>query len=287
MRTLFCIIFSFTVIFSAKSQLLWEISGNGAKKSYILGTHHLVSADFLDSVQNVYKAYNSSQIVVGEILLSAKNISDTIMAYATMPKGTSLSEMLSKQEFEQIDVALQNTLFIPLENITTLKPAMISAMYVQAIFEKLFKKKDEFLLDSYFQHIAEMSEKKVLALESATEQSVLLFGNQSLERQKELLLATIQDSAKLAQEIIQTVKLYKDGNLDAIYSEYINDTGKTAPTLREKHDLLDSRNEKWAKKISEIIKKESAFIVVGALHLPAENGLLNLLKKAGYKVKKF
>ena len=286
MKKIFCVILSFSAIFPAKSQLLWEISGKGAKKSYIFGTNHLVSSDFLDSVPNVYKHYNSSQVVVGEIFVSEKNLSDSIMAYAAMPKEILQSEFWTAEEFSQIDVALQNTLFLSFKDVATLKPAMISAMYVQAVYEKIFKKKDDFLLDSYFQHVAEMSDKKVIALESATEQAALLFGSQTLERQKEIFLATIQDSAKLAQDIKNIVSIYKSGNLDYLYSEYINDTSATALTLREKHDFLDNRNAKWAKKIAEIIKKDSAFIAVGALHLPGKNGLIALLKKAGYKVKK-
>jgi len=286
MKKIFCVIFSLSAMLPAKSQLLWEISGNGAKKSYIFGTNHLVSADFLDSVPNVYKAYNSTQVVVGEVLMNAKNISDTIMAYAKMPKEVLQSQFWTEEEFAKIDAALQNTLFLSLKDVAMLKPAMISAMYVQAVYEKIFKKKDDFLLDSYFQHVAEMSGKKVLALESITEQVALLYDSQTLERQKEMLLATIQDSAQLVQDIKNIVSIYKSGNLDLLYSEYINDTSETALTLREKHNFLDKRNAKWVKKIAEIVKKESAFIAVGALHLPSENGLIALLKKAGYKVKK-
>ena len=286
MRKIFLLIMLFSTFCTAKAQLLWEISGKGAKKSYIFGTNHLASSDFLDSVPNIFKAYNSCQVVVGEILMSAKNISDTIMAYAAMPKEITLNDLLTEEEFVEIDNALQNTLYLSLKDVATLKPSMISAMYVQAVYEKIFKKDEDFQLDTYFQHVAEMSGKKVIPLESATEQAKLLFDNQTLERQKEILLATIQDSAKLAQDIKNIVSLYKSGNLNLLYSEYINDTSKTALTLQEKHDFLDNRNIKWAKKIAKIIKNNSAFIAVGALHLPSENGLIALLKKAGYKVKK-
>lgn len=286
MRNFLCVIFSLSAIFPVKSQLLWEISGKGAKKSYIFGTNHFVSSDFLDSVPNVYKAYNSSQVVVGEILMSEKNIFDTLMTYAVMPKKIAQSQLWTEEELAQVDSALQNTLFLSFRDVATLKPAMISAMYVQAIYEKIFKKKDNFLLDSYFQHVAEMSGKKILALESVTEQAVLLFNNQTLERQKEILLDVIRDNEKLIQDIKKNVSVYKSGNIDLLYSEYINDTSKTALYLCEKHDFLDNRNKKWVKKIAEIIKKDSAFITVGALHLPSENGLITRLIKAGYKVKK-
>jgi uncharacterized protein YbaP (TraB family) len=287
MKKIFLLTSIIFTVFYAKSQLLWEISGNGVKKSYIFGTNHLVSSDFLDSIPNVFKAYNSCKTVVGEVLLNAKNISDTIMAYAVLPKGTVLKNLFTDEECSIVDKALKNTLFLSLQDVSTLKPAMILAMYEQTIYEKVVKKRGDFQLDSYFQQVAEMQGKKVTALENATEQAALLFGNQTLERQTEIFVATVQDSAKLVEDIKKIVDLYKKGNIDLLYAEYMSDTGKIAPTLRERHALLDSRNANWSKKISELIKKNSAFIAVGALHLSGENGLITLLKKDGYKVKPY
>jgi uncharacterized protein YbaP (TraB family) len=34
-----------------------------------------------------------------------------------------------------------------------------------------------------------------------------------------------------------------------------------------------------------MMKKESLFVAVGVAHLPGEEGVINLLRKAGYKVK--
>jgi uncharacterized protein YbaP (TraB family) len=56
-------------------------------------------------------------------------------------------------------------------------------------------------------------------------------------------------------------------------------------TEAEKFLLVDERNHDWLPKIDEHIKQEPCFIAVGALHLPGNYGLINLLRKAGYKVK--
>ncbi|MNX99368.1 TraB family protein [compost metagenome] len=49
--------------------------------------------------------------------------------------------------------------------------------------------------------------------------------------------------------------------------------------------MLDNRNNNWVKNMPELMKKESVFFAVGAAHLGGEEGVINLLKKAGYSVK--
>jgi hypothetical protein len=48
--------------------------------------------------------------------------------------------------------------------------------------------------------------------------------------------------------------------------------------------LLYNRNENWAKKLDGLLPKNSLVIAVGAGHLPGQRGVINLLRKAGYKV---
>jgi uncharacterized protein YbaP (TraB family) len=38
-------------------------------------------------------------------------------------------------------------------------------------------------------------------------------------------------------------------------------------------------------KLPDLMKEQSTFVAVGALHLPGENGLIQLLQRAGYTVK--
>lgn len=55
-------------------------------------------------------------------------------------------------------------------------------------------------------------------------------------------------------------------------------------TPEERNELVYNRNTDWVKKMPEIMKKKSTLFAVGAGHLPGEKGVLELLKKAGYKV---
>jgi uncharacterized protein YbaP (TraB family) len=49
--------------------------------------------------------------------------------------------------------------------------------------------------------------------------------------------------------------------------------------------LLYNRNRNWVEKLKDILPGRSVVVAVGAGHLPGENGVINLLRKAGFTVK--
>ena len=49
-------------------------------------------------------------------------------------------------------------------------------------------------------------------------------------------------------------------------------------------ELIFKRNADWLKELPAIMSETPSFIAVGALHLPGEKGVLEGLRKAGYKI---
>jgi uncharacterized protein YbaP (TraB family) len=48
--------------------------------------------------------------------------------------------------------------------------------------------------------------------------------------------------------------------------------------------LIVERNRRMADRLRPLLRRGNAFIVVGALHLSGEQGVLSLLANAGYQV---
>jgi uncharacterized protein YbaP (TraB family) len=48
--------------------------------------------------------------------------------------------------------------------------------------------------------------------------------------------------------------------------------------------LLYARNRKWARLLDGLLPQKSLLIAVGAAHLPGKGGVIDLLRKEGYKV---
>lgn len=155
-RSLICFLIGCFAFSTANGQLLWEISGNHLKqKSYLLGTHHLVSASFLDSIPGVYKAFNRTQTVVGEIVANNPTMVKKMTQAAKLPTYTSMNQLLSPTEYQQIDSALQVVAKITLAELALLKPAMISNLYLISLYNRLYPTNNEsWQIDSFFQQVA-------------------------------------------------------------------------------------------------------------------------------------
>ena len=171
---LIVIIFGFSTI---QAQLLWEISGNHLKqKSYLFATHHLVPISILDSVPGVYKAFNRTQCVVGEIVANDPTMINKMTEAAQIPSYTSISNLLSPEEYHQVDSALQAVAKLNLSALERLKPAMISNIYVMSLYNTVYPKENQdWQLDSFFQQIAEKKQIPIVGLESIDKQIDLLF----------------------------------------------------------------------------------------------------------------
>lgn len=80
---------------------------------------------------------------------------------------------------------------------------------------------------------------------------------------------------------IDEVGKHKKEQLKASYSEEF--TEEDAERLMKQ--ILVDRNKDWMKHIPALIADKPSFIAVGAVHLPGGDGLITLLREAGYTVK--
>jgi uncharacterized protein YbaP (TraB family) len=63
----------------------------------------------------------------------------------------------------------------------------------------------------------------------------------------------------------------------------IADEGSSVSGFEDK--LVSGRNKNWIPLIIEDAKKSQTFFAVGAGHLAGPEGVIHLLRKAGYKIK--
>jgi len=144
------------------------------------------------------------------------------------------------------------------------------------LFMKSFGCPDLKFYEMEFISKANESNKPVMGLEKVAEQ--LEFLNQSFS-DDEMIAYLQQIDANMCTEM---VKQYISQDVDGLYQMMIE---KDSMSTNTQKILLDNRNAKWVKIMPEMMQKESVFFAFGAAHLAGENGVINLLKQAGYSLK--
>lgn len=279
---LLCIVY-YLLCSNINAQLLYEISGNGlTKSSYIFGTHHLIQVETATQIPGLFRAFNDCDVVVSEFVDDDQNkMQQRILSASKMEK--SIFDMLTPADEALVDSALQAELGLSLANVQYMRPNIIAIIYETAVYERVLKQKsNDIAMDSYFQIAGIELGKSVVGLETLEQQMHMLLRSITIERQIEILVETIRNSKNIPAENAQLDSLYVAGNIDALYDMLVKAEDMTEA---EKFLLVDERNIAWLPKIEEYIKQNPCFIAVGALHLPGKDGVINLLRKAGYKVK--
>lgn len=278
------------VALSANAQLLWKVSGNGLNSpSYILGTHHLASLSITDSIIGLQKAMDEAQQFYGELKMSEMQDPATMMMMQQMimmEGDTTLTTLLSPEDYEAANKFCKENLNLDLTMAPKIKPAFLLNNIVVAFYIKhVGNYNPQEQLDTYFQQVATEKGKKVDGLETPKFQFNLLFNGYSLQRQAQLLMCSIYHIEQDVENLKRLTAAYMKQDLEEMYK--INEERKgdqCDPLPAEQKAMVDDRNKDWAQKLPTIMKGNPTFVAVGALHLPGDNGLLNLLKNQGYTV---
>jgi uncharacterized protein YbaP (TraB family) len=279
---LFLLLIGLTAI---HAQLLWKVTGNGLKHpSYLFGTHHLISIQFLDSVPGLFKAFNNCDVMVGEMVINNIDATAKIQQAAIKPDHLKINDLLNDDEYKLVDNELKSVLKFGLKDVSIMNPSLVQTMYEMEIYKKLTGFKDESQSDSYFQMVAAEKGKKVIGLETVDQQIAALFNNSNLELQANRLVETVEKKDSILNEMIQLNKLYRSGKLEELIAVSKKKGAITDMTDEEYARLVDNRNADWMTKLPGLFKESSCFVAVGAMHLGGKNGLIKLLKKEGYKV---
>ena len=269
--------------------LLWKISGNKLEQpSYLFGTHHLVPLSFLDSIAGLTASFDATEQTVGE--LDMNNMGEMqmqLMTASLMPDNYSYDSMLSEEDQQVLDTTLKEYVGAGLEQLSQMKPAMLNTLLSVMMYKKMYPTdKVELSMDEHFQKEARDKGHQTVGLESVQDQIDVLFGSQPIERQAESLICTIKNMDYGKKQMDRLMVAYYAQDLTAMAQLFEEDDADNPcpSTDEEKDELNKERNLKWMTKLPDMMSQKSSFIAVGCLHLVGEDGLINLLRKAGYKV---
>ncbi len=267
------------VLSEAKAQqlenaLLWEVKGNGIKKSYVYGTFHMLPQEDFNLKQSVTDAFDASEQIVLELDMDDPDMQAEMMQNMSMTDGKTLNQFFDEAELKLLDEELKAAAGLGVAQVNTFKPFMLQTFILPTFIEGTPAS-----YEMTFVQRAVDQKKEILGLETVAFQTSL-FDQIPYEDQAQDLIEMLKDRSSMEEIFAFMITMYKKEDISKLYdasADYFNE--------QELEILLHKRNVNWIPKIEEIAKEKSTFFGVGAGHLGGENGVINLLKEAGYKVK--
>lgn len=256
----------------AQKSLLWKVDKKGSQPAYLFGTIHIFPQEKFSISDKVGRAFDQSEALVMELSM-APGFEMEMMQQAPMKNGTSLDDLLTPAELKKLDSALAVSGMSRMI-FNNWKPLLITSLFYNqfmdggvASFELALQKR---------------------ALESGKE----IHGLETVARQMEVFESIpYADQAQDMMEMITRSDFYRALFDEMVTSYQAEDIDKMLElSTREMDDMkeielfLDTRNAEWIPKMLDLMTTEKVFFAVGAGHLGGDNGLLELLKKAGCKV---
>tara|TARA_B110000438_G_scaffold262764_1_gene274302 strand:+ start:252 stop:1118 length:867 start_codon:yes stop_codon:yes gene_type:complete len=260
--------------------LFWKVYGNNlSDTSYLYGTMHTQDERVFQFKDGVLDAFNSSKIYAMELNVDSINHA-ALLQELIMDSSASLKTLLSDSNYNLVDQYFRDSLAISLflfEKISPIYTAQLIAM-------KDLGKQQKDALDLFFHNEAKKQGKKIIGLEKMSEQ-INAINSIPYKNQAEELVNAVNKAKNSKQNELETlIAFYVQGDLDTLLALTTqNNTNNEINTIIETVFIL-KRNQNMAERCEKYLKENSTFIAIGAAHLPGENGVIELLRKKGYKV---
>lgn len=259
--------------------LLWKIAGNGINKpSYLFGTIHMICKEDAFLSNNLVSAIEKADRVYLE--LDMDNLFEMIgaMAKMKMTNDTTLADLLTPDEYKKVkDHFESNSTLLPFSMLETYKPLMTSAL----LMESGIGCDEQVAMEQLIMEEAKKNGKRIEGLETMAYQ-MSVFDSIPYKIQAQELLKSISIGNKDTdsdKEFTEMMKAYKEQDLEKLGAVISKSDGGM---MQYQDILLNNRNRNWVEKLKTLLLEKSLVIAVGAGHLPGENGVINLLKKAGF-----
>lgn len=261
--------------------LLWKISGNGLDKpSFLFGTIHMLCKDDAVLSNNLKEAIRNADDVYFEVDLDNMFEMLGVVSKMKMRGDTTLRDLLTEAEYSRVRNFFEShSTMLPFSMLETYKPILAASLLEQ----NTMACDATAMMEQVIMEEARRHNKNIKGLETMGYQAAVL-DKIPYKLQAEQLLRYVDDAGKKESddaELSQMMQAYRDQDLEKLEKMIT----QSDPAISNYTDvLLNERNKNWVEKLKGLLPGHSLLIAVGAGHLPGKEGVISLLRKAGYKV---
>jgi len=273
---------------------LWKVT-KGDKTVYLLGSIHVGDVSMYPLREEIYQAYESSDIVVTEVDIT-RQPSEAEMAEIEKllyyQDGTTLKDHLSPELYESV-ISIAKEIGMEGEDLKEFETYQV--WFVNTLLSSLTDTSgaDAGLgVDLHFLMLAQEDKLPTGELESFMIQYGMLAGfSPELQEQQLLETITLYEYASQGVDISDSstnylLSIWAEGDLESM-DEIANEI--KASSLEYYNGMLTNRNVGMTDKIEQYLnegKYNTYFVIAGALHFAGDDSVLKMLEKRGFTVER-
>jgi len=259
---------------------VWAIHGDH-NTVYLAGSVHLLKAGDSSLPAAFDHAYGGSKALVMELDISKVDqmeMAGWMMEHGMLKEGTTLRATIGEDRYRRVSAEAER-LGVPMEAADLLEPwalglQLLEMQYMQLGFDP------QQGVEQQLQRRAQTDGKPISGLETMDEQLGVLQG-MSYPDQARFLDMIVTEMHDVESETQSVVTAWRTGDA-AKLAALLSDEYKSFPALYRL--LVTERNKRWVPQIEKLLhSNQDYFVVVGALHLVGDGGLLDLMRRDGYK----
>ena len=264
---------------------VWVVDGPNGGRLFLCGTIHILREKDYPLAPAYEAAYMYSNKLVLELppgAATSAELTNRMSQLGIYPADTSLEANVSKETWEAVKKWAAKHRMNPAP-LSRLRPWFLALMITSTEYAALGAKSDQGV-DSFFEERAKKDGKPAEGLETV-EFQIQLFASLNVKQQRELLEQTLGEVTSVEEEYEKMIKAWKYGQLDELKEMLFREAEKYPDLMNL---FLTARNFSWMDRLEQMLKRgEKVMVLVGTGHFTSDTGLIELLRKRGYRVRHY
>jgi uncharacterized protein YbaP (TraB family) len=258
---------------------VWAIRG-AHNTVYLAGSIHLLPAQDAALPRGFERAYADSAKLVMELDLGKTDpleVAGWMAEHGALPEGTNLRDVLGERRYSQVSAAAGD-LGLAAQMLDHQAPWVVGIELADLEYMHLGFDPSQGV-EEQLVHRAQTDGKPIVGLETLSEE---LGGLEALSREDQLKLLdqTVSELKDSDAEMHSVLAAWRRGDAAAL-ATLLGKEYRSFPALYR--PLVTVRNQRWLPQIEQLLKGAgNTLVVVGALHLVGQEGMLELLRRDGY-----
>ncbi len=280
------------------NSLLWQISGKGLKTpSYLYGTIHIIPKEDFFITPSTREALQRSEQITFEI--DVKDMTNPLKLLSLLNKikmtgNQKVCDFLTEAECAQLKKKLEEK-GLSLKMFERTKPLFLSSvlsgegteggadgnMFGGASKSVSYELEIMKIVTAENKKIKDKNKKKQTSGLETIDLQMAIFDSIPYSEQAKMLVQGLNDKEDSKTSFKKLVTLYKSQNVEAM-SELMQ--SEEAGIGNYQNLFISKRNRTWIPQMTTLMQQKTVFFAVGAGHLGGTEGVIALLREAGYTV---